>query len=114
MTPEQFCMWLEGFLDGNELMDADLKEKLQLKLASVGQAPAKAQPKNDKPKTVDRDDGFRGVSVDALISGGLARGGFLTNPAGVSLGGTVGVGYDPTMTTMCVNTANVGSSSEAH
>jgi hypothetical protein len=105
MSPEHFCMWLQGYLDGNDLMDEDIKAKLLEKLETVGQAPAKAQPKNDKPKTIDPAEGyFRGITTDLLA-----------RPSSISLAsGTVGVGYDPAMTTMCVNSANVGSASEAH
>jgi hypothetical protein len=115
MTHEHFCIWLAGYLDGNELMDADLKALLREKLEALGQAPVKAQPKADVPRTVDRDDSFRG---SPNITDALARGGFVhTPPPSITLGGKVGGSilgvYDPAMTTVCTNTANAAASASA-
>jgi len=80
MTPEHFCVWLEGFLEGNTDMDLDLRDKLRAKLESVGTAAPKPQPKKDVPLTRSDDDSFRG-GLAGSIAGGLARGGFVTGPA---------------------------------
>jgi hypothetical protein len=108
MTHEHFCIWLAGYLEGNADMDLDLKDLLRDKLAYVGAAPAKVQPRSDVPKTPDQSP-FRGLVGGA--SDGVARGGFHhAPPAGISLSGPMGL-YDPTVMTVCTNTANAATNS---
>lgn len=118
MTPAQFCIWLEGYLDGNELMDPELREKLREKLGVVGEAPAAktAQPKSDVPKTADSSpfrSGITGALTD-LVSRG--SGGITPAHIGMPLGGPLSL-YDSAMTTVCTNTTGMASAvtdSNAH
>lgn len=101
MTPEQFCIWLDGFMDGNDLMDADLKEKLRDKMGGINVRGAEVKisgpTKRDVPLTRDMDDSFRSPPV---ITGGLgvARGGAFT-------GGTVGLVQPEPYYTLTANAA---------
>jgi hypothetical protein len=114
MTHEQFCFWLEGFLDGGADMDLDVRCQIREKMQAIG-STVKAQPAADKPKTVQesasiQDRYLKGIGIAAPGLPGAA------GPiGGWHSGGLVGSAHtlglvDPHSMTVCTNAVNSAES----